>query len=222
VSSFPVPEKELSVVRGFLAQLIASISTRDSLSSEVFIQFDQLNVGGAAQLLAAHGRQWMPETGLGVWPDREPPRIWSIQDFMDLGPKEKPRPLMYQVFRVGGEPKNRIDARDIMLGRGTIIEVMTHCTSRELVEKTSATLLPHISDPSYSCFPYYVPLLGRKSVENAGLELLDRWFAGFSVYIRECFEETGLLIASREPLQGILKQMGASPEANSNEWRLFY
>jgi hypothetical protein len=220
VSGFPVPENELARLRIFLRKLSTAILRTSGLTLDVFIQVARLHIGDGSYRFASHGGEWMPEIGLGVWPDREPPRLWTTNDFMDLGPDERPKRLMYQVFRVSTSVESRENARDVMLGLGCVLQILTADDTPALLRKAKETLLPPIKDRSFRAFPYYVPLLDRNSFLAAkSSEDLERWLCGISVYIRESFEDNGLLILSREPLEPILEGLGGRFESESG-WRL--
>jgi hypothetical protein len=221
VSGFPVPEQELSPVRGWLVKLTAALAKEWGLSVEVLIQLSQLHLGDGTVRLSDHGREWLPAVGLGVWPDREPPTLWTPEYFGSLGPGEMPRPAMYQVLRITTEPESRKNARNVMLGLGTILQILTPDDSETLLHKTRAVLHPPIKDPSYTCFAFYVPLFEAVSLRAATAEQLDKWFCGASVYIRESSEDTGILISSRQPLGPILQRLGGRPEPEPESgWRI--
>src|SRR5260221_14770752 len=106
VSEFPIPLSELGVVDAFLQKFCASVMKRWNLSTEVFLQLEQLFGDGARETFADYGKAWLPETGLGVWVDREPPKKWTLEDFQKLVPGDsKPRPIMFQVFRISTAQK---------------------------------------------------------------------------------------------------------------------
>ena len=208
VSGFPVPEEELSSVRQFLQKLTKMAIDRWKLEAEFGIQLVQLHLGDGPARVAAHGREWIPQVGLGVWPDREPPKSWTQEDFTELGIGERPRELMYQVLRVSTTPQARENALNVMLGLGTALEILSSGSVGSFLERARAILLPPIKDPAYTCFPFYVPLAEAKSLRDAVPGQLDSWLCGCSVYIRESAEDTGVLIASRESLRPVLEGLG--------------
>jgi hypothetical protein len=176
VSAFPIPKEELAGVATFVRKLGANVAGAQRLSSETFIQVEQSDDIECRRMYSQRAREWIPEVGLGVWPDREPPVAWTQEEFMSLLPGMKPRRLMHQVLRI--------------------------------LQKATALLLPPIKDPSFNCYPFYVPLLDEKGLTSATEEQLEAWFCGASVYIRESFEDKGILIASRQPLKAIMVKLG--------------
>jgi hypothetical protein len=143
-----------------------------------------------------------------VWPDREPPTVWTKEDFENLDFGEQPRTLMYQVLRVTTGVEAREDARNTMLGIGAVTQLMTTGGTEALLKAGIETLLPPIQDPAFTAFPYYMPLLEAKSLEGAKTAQLDKWLCGAAVYLRESVEDQAILIASREPLAGLLESLG--------------
>ena len=223
VSGFPLPEQEVEPLQRLLRSLTAEAASQWNLNVEVFIQLSQLHLGNGEKRLPVYGREWIPETGLGVWPDREPPTLWTMEEFESAKPGEPMRPLMYQVFRVTTSDQARAQARDVMLDVGCVLQIMTTDTTEGLLQKGRELLLSPIQELSFRSFPFYVPLLERKSLLSATPNQLESWFCGSSVYIRESFEDKGILIASREPLAPILKQIGGQlKEGSESEWRIPY
>ncbi len=221
VSKFPIPEEELPPIRHFLEKLTTMAAKRWELSSEVFIQVEQSDEPNGRALYVRYARRWIPEIGLGVWPDREPPKSWTKEEFTSLQPGETLRPLMHQVFRVTKSPQAKQEANDVLLAFGPILRVMIAGDGETYLQNTSALLLPPITDPSYTCFPFYVPLMDLNGLTSAGSEQLLSWFCGASLYIRESFEDQGILIASREQISPLLTELGGVYEEQPDPgWRI--
>lgn len=209
VSQFPIPEMERLAVRDFLDALSAVMRQTFRLRAEIFLQLNQLRLDGGPLILEQHAAEWMPLGGLGVWPDRESPRVWKPEDFMNLGVGDTLRPSTYQVFRITKSPQVAVSARNLMLGRGTVVEILTSDSIDSFFKRTAEVLLPSIKETSLRGFRFFVPLFERKSFEAASAADLDSWFCGASVYVRESIEDKGVLIASREPLGQIFEKLGA-------------
>lgn len=222
VSGFPVPESELLPAQWFFRRLTRVIRKEMALSPEVFIQMAHLVYeGGGSIRFSDHGREWLPKLGLGVWPDRPPPTIWSKEDFRNLAPGEKPRTLMEQVFRITKSDEAKENAADTMLGLGTIVQILTRDSTEVFLRKAREVLLPPIKDPSYVCFPFYIPLLEQKSIAGATLEKLESWLSGASLYIRESVEDVGILIMSGETLVPFLKSLGGRlQQGDESVWQV--
>jgi hypothetical protein len=221
VSVFPIPAGEFELVRRVLQRFTVVASVRWGLSLEAFLQLEQLQHSEARREYAQHARDWIPEVGLGVWPDRAPPKSWTKEEFEQAALENKrPRPLIYSVFQITGSSQAKIQAHDVMLHFGALVEFLTGLASDELLRRTGGALSPPIQDPSYTCFPFYVPLLEAKSLETARPEQLGAWIPGNSIYIRESFEDAGILIASGMPISGVFEELGASHSVDESEWRV--
>jgi hypothetical protein len=216
ISGFPTPVTELAGAREFLKKVMTLLLKRDGGVVETFIQFTQLHVGDGARRFADRARGWLPRQGLGVWPDREPPHSWTIEELRDLLPDEKIRPLMDIVLRICSHGKEE-EARDAMLGIGTVLQFVV--PDREaFISAARNLLLPPITDPSYKCFAFYVPMLQTASI-MANERQLETWMCGARVYIRESPEDQGILMLARAPLDDVLLQSGAiRASSQDDEW----
>jgi hypothetical protein len=196
---------------------MALLVKRDGGILETFIQFTQLHLGDGAKRLSSRGREWLPRQGLGVWPDREPPHGWTIEELQDLLPNEKVRSLMDIVLRITS-PGKQHEARDVMLGLGTVLQFVV--PDKEAFLSTARNLLlPPITDPSYTVFPFYVPLLRGASITGARPDQLDTWMCGAHALLRESAEDQGILVLSTKSLDDILLQAGAiRTSSQGDEW----
>ena len=218
VTRFPAPAAEASQLSDFLDRLLGPLRSPVQFASEVFIQLEQLPGKEAHTAFSDHAREWLPETGLGVWPDREPPAIWTQEEFMNLTPGDKLRPLMFQLFRITTPPAARLKAWRVMLGFGSILEIMVEGSAKSFFEATRSTFLQKIQDRSYRAFPFYAPLLERKTIENASSDDLQQWCGAASVYIRESFEDQGILILSRRPLDHLFEGWVATRQTGAQKY----
>lgn len=215
VSGFPIPKEELGLIDSFLRDFGGLAIDRLRLSNEVFLQLEQMETDEPRHVVAANGKDWMPEPGLGVWVDREPPRKWTWEEVTATLPGEKMRALMFQVFRISTSDEARVRARSAMLRYGSILEIFVPNRDSYL-EKVKPLYMEGITDPSYTCFPYYVGLIEGKTMANANLEQLHRWFRDMTVYVRQSFEDRAVLIASATPLAGIFEKLGGL--RHEGEW----
>ena len=210
VSGFPLPDAELQPLDRFLERFCAAAANRWKVSSEVFIQLEQLYGPAARPTFSSHGREWMPETGLGVWVDRDPPKKWTLEEVQLLAPGDKLRAIMFQVFRVSNPQPARNAARSTMLRHGSILEILT--TESAYLAKASPIFKDGIVDRSFTCFPFYVGLMEGKTIQNATMEQMHRWFQGMTMYIRQSAEDKGILIVSARPLEALFTELGGRAE----------
>jgi hypothetical protein len=221
VSGFPVPAEEAADVLATLRTLSAAIAAQARLSREVLIQMTHLHFPtGSSTLFARHAREWMPAMGLGVWPDREPPTIWTAKDFEDLVPGQAPRTLIDQVFRITKSEDAKLSARDTMFGYGAVVEVLTRDETEKFLERCRNILLPPITDPTYTCYPFYAPLLEAKSFTTVAAAEIGRITCGCSAYVRESVQDKAVLIAASMPVVSILEGLGAKQQPGTDEWTL--
>jgi hypothetical protein len=206
-ASFPMADPETASARRFLSRLTAALAQEWKLKWEVFLQFTELHQRDGTQRLTDHGKEWIPGVGLGVWPDRPPPTIWTREVMEQLKEGESPPTLMYQVFRVTTGLEARDKARDVMLGLGTVIQIMTTDDTDAFLGKTRRVLLPPIQDPAFTCFPYYIPMFGAASLQSATAAQMEEWSCGAMVYIRESYHDKGIVIGSRQGLGPVLQKM---------------
>jgi len=222
VSRFPIPAEEIAPLRKLVGAFRQAFLKRGQLPSEVFLQTNRLGKLGSARL-SRHAREWMPELGLGVWPDQPPPALPSAADFEDLGPEEKPRPMMYEVMKITGEASTKQFALAAMLGTGAVLEAVTPDGGEAFLKQTKALLLPPIKEPGFRRYSFYVPIIEIKSLGAATAQQLDSWLGGASAYIRESVQDQGILIIARAPLAPLLKDLGAEwlPEPKPH-WRISF
>jgi hypothetical protein len=199
VSAFPAPEDERAELRSALRGWSAKLAARNKLIPGTWLQMTQLHLDQGAQKLSANGQIWLPMTGLGVWPDREPPRLWTRDDFEDREFGQPMPPLMNTVFHVSGGGEASHHARDLMIGSGTVVHALLHKSGEEYHTAMREVLLPGIEEEALRGHPFYIPLLEAKSLQNLSPEVLDEWMGPASVYVRESVEDCGIFIICSIP-----------------------
>ena len=219
VDRFPIPPEERAGVQNFVDRLVALVCLHEKLTPEFFLQFNQLHHENGPRRLSEHGRTWMPQLGLGIWPDRDPPTLWTAEEFRELAPGEVIRPLMHQVFRIT-EATARRTARNAMFGTGVALELLVREGDGELIQRTTQFLLLKIEEPSFRGFEFYVPLLDCKSLEGVAGDVLDNWLCGAQFYVRESPEDAGVLIISSFPLVSAWREMHLTQVQGGKSWML--
>lgn len=216
----PIPPTIREPARQMVDGLISHLETSAHLSAEYFLQFNQLHHENASSRLSESGREWMPQLGLGVWPDREPPTLWVEDEFHNLAPGEVIRPLMHQVFRVSKPEPARHDAMNKMFGIGSGLTILLRDGDTDFLRRATELLLPRIEEPSLRGYEFYVPLLEAKSVCGADDALVDEWLCGAQMYIRESLEDSGIIILSAISIAPAWRAIGMEPGDSDAEWRL--
>jgi len=118
------------------------------------------------------------------------------------------RPLMFQVFQISTTAQAKRHALKLLFPFGSMIELFSQESSPAVLEGMSEVLLQPIKDASFTCFAYYIPLLEAKTVAGAKTAQLESWLTACTAYIRESFEDKGVLIVSRNPLGPLLETLG--------------
>lgn len=163
---------------------------------QVLLQFDRLRPDEDVALLRQNARLWLPDIGLGVWPHREPPRLWSREEFIET-PTEELRPIMHRIFRIDPDPWATRSAWEAMLGRG-VIRIASHDLDA-FYRQTMDCSLPLIAELSFQSFPFYLPLLDARALAELSPADLLSWLGGTDAYLRESSEDGGLLLLLRIP-----------------------
>jgi hypothetical protein len=160
------------------------------------------------RLFASHAREWIPETGLGVWPHRPAPRMLEMKDMEEIDSPSGTGPLLNSVFRVTAQANVRLDAMATMLGTGCGLQLVSHIESAALLRDLREIFLSFIKDRVFRIFPWYVPLIEKAVLAKPLEPFTASVLRGIVLYIRECPEDNGILIASAQPLAEIFTSLG--------------
>lgn len=174
-----------------------------------FLQYNQLNLGGTANLMAERVHDWGVDWLLGYWPEREPPTLWTVKDFSSLDIGEMPRPMMNQIFGITKGDAAILDATRCMLGNGPMILTLSSLTHDQVKSQAKGQFQPLIRELSLKNFPGYYPLLCAATFAEANRDKIDAWVCGIDFFLRESPEENGIFVASRHDLEPALQQSGA-------------
>lgn len=213
VRAFPLGERDQSTVAAFIDDFCSTAARVFGCGSEVFVQLEQFHGKEPRELFADHGKKWLPETGLGIWVDRPKPEKWTKEELEDLIPGDRLRPLMFQVFRISTGALERVEARSKLFKYGSILEIFT-VFGDDYLPKVKPIFMAGIVDRTYRCFPYYVPLIECKNLAKASREQLDDWFDSTELYVRQSFEDQGVILAAPRALDNIFTQMGGRLEGD--------
>lgn len=196
-AEYPVEGDRAQAYRNHVQSLLdASGLFAPPRREQVLLQFDRLRPGQDVALLCQNVRQWLPDIGLGVWPHREPPRLWSREEFTET-PTGELRPIMHRILRVDADPRATRSAWNTMLGLG-IIRIVSHDLDA-FYGQTMDCCLPRIEEPSFQSFPFYLPLLDARALAELSSAGLLSCLGGADAYLRESSEDGGLLLLLRIP-----------------------
>jgi hypothetical protein len=205
VQSFPLDPSHRTRCAEFLTWFRQAITTEWKLGCELFLQHDLLHTADAATRFAENAKHWQPRLGLGLWPDRPYPALWTRKEFSALEPGQKMRKVSYKAFRVAKTPSAQDNARQVMFGLGATLEIWLPVADLEFFHRTREFMLPLIQERAFRSYPFYIPLLEGKSLQPEGASV---WLCGASVYLRESPEDGGILIASGQCLDDLFRKRG--------------
>ncbi len=208
----PVPLEEEDrarlrrIVQPFLEEVLKEYA---GFHPHGLLQYNQLNRGNASRIMSDRFMAWKIDNGLGYWPEREPPTLWTEEDFTNLDIGEAPRPLMHQVFGINqGLPAVR-EAFDLLLGLGPLVFTLAEDSVQKVKDRATALFRPLIEEPALRMFAYCYPLLCAATFDQKHEEKLDDWTCGIHFFLRESPEENGIFIASRRALDRVWQAAGA-------------
>jgi hypothetical protein len=206
VSSFPLHGFEKHFLRTLLQNLSITVADNWQLVPEVFLQFNDLHRDNGSEILRLNAQNWMPEVGLGVWLDQELPTLWAVEEFMNVVPGEVVRPLMHPVLRITTSVTSRHEARNLMVGRGTIIQIMSS-PNDNIVEQMTTYLSPKMIEPAFQFYPFYLPLFSLQWLQRATEQSLANDLQKTKLYFRESVEDRSILVLSCLPIKALLQSL---------------
>lgn len=194
-AEYPVEHERAQAYRDQVQSLLdASDVFFPPWRQQVLLQFDRLRPGEDVALLRHNASLWLPDIGLGVWPHREAPRLWSREEFLDT-PMQELRPIMHRMLRVDSNPAATRSAWETMLGLG-VLRIASQDPDRfyrQAEERSQARIV----EPAFQSFPFYVPLLEVRGLTELPASEVHGWLEGIDAYVRESSEDGGLLLLLR-------------------------
>jgi hypothetical protein len=207
LSSIPLREDERSTLRAVVRRLEERVRLvlQMPLMHEVYLQMTQIERPAGPLLLSKNGPRWLPSPGVGVWPDKEPPRSMTARDIEVLIPGQKMAEFSHQVFRLNTrDDRMRVEAIETLLGTGPVLFMLVPEEWTAARRRISAWLEKEITEESFRGHPFYVPLLDGNSLETLSLVQLSTCLDGVTLYLREDVVEQAFLIISQVPFAMLL------------------
>jgi hypothetical protein len=195
-------------IRRFLINFVLHFAMHKGCVHESYVALHQTKSRETIELFADHAPAWLPETILGVWTDLPAPRMMTSETLMETDPRLPAGTRMYTLFRVTTGAIACQDAMATMAGTGTGIQIVSQVETEKLLNNMKELFLDFIKERIFRIFPWYVPLLRMKSLEEPLTAITEQALTGITLYIRESPEDGGVLILSREPLEEVLLQIG--------------
>jgi|GEM_PF-2313536 len=210
-------------MRRFLADLIYPFIRDRGCVHESYVALNQTKKRETNELFQDHARKWLPETVLGVWTHLPPPRMMTAENLIEMDPRSPEGMRVHSLFRVTTGADACMDAVTTMAGTGTGIQIVSTLEAEKLLQNWRDLFLDFIKERIFRIFPWYIPLLRLKSLEEPIADLTTQALANIVLYIRESPEDGGLLILSHEPLEETFLRMGCLPvdrTTGAMQWKL--
>jgi hypothetical protein len=210
-------------LRRFLSNLVSHFVAYKGCEHESYVALHQAKARMVIELFADHAPVWLPETILGVWTHLPAPRMMTAEALMEMNPESPTSVRMDTLFRVSAGASACLDAMEVMTGTGTGIQIVSRINTEKLLHSLKDLFLDFIKERIFRIFPWYVPLLTMKSLQDPITELTEKAVANISLYIRESPEDGGILILSHERLEEVFLQIGCQPIdliRDTRQWRL--
>ncbi len=194
-----------------LHSLASLVCARARLKPQVVLQLWKLAGSPAEQPLNDNVHAWWPTLGLGIWPDREPPRGWNQELLSDaaaaLFRQDEIALPSHKLLRLGADEHAQIDIARQLRGSGTVLETFCADSFDDLAHRARERFLPTITEKRFRRARFYLPVLDRATIAAAHhAEQLDDWLCGIEMYIRESAEDKGVLIVARQDLTVLLEE----------------
>jgi hypothetical protein len=222
---YPLPIEDIDerlAYAGFADELLRVVPAfAEAKHEEVLLLFERLRTKIDIPVLQRNARSWLPEFGVGVWTHQEPPHLWTPEEF-HLAKHDELRPIIERVVRVTGGLHEQSSAWHRMLGTGSVLRVAV--TEKNLfLERSTELLQPRMTEPSFTSFPFYVPLLTAEGIlapsPAFNLPLYDL-LPGVDAYLLENREDGGILILVREPPELFWNNLPAASRATLDRFDL--
>ena len=180
---------------------------KQPLVHEVYVQMTQVERPAGPLLLSRNGALWMPSPGVGVWPDKAPPRSMSVRDFELLAPGEEMVPVSHQLLRLNARDEAmRVDALNALSGTGAMLWMLVPEDWNAARQRVSSWLEKRMTEESFRGHPFYAPLLDADSLVAMSAHELTACLDGVALYCREDLAERAMLVISPRPLRMLFEE----------------
>ncbi len=198
---YPVPDDDLRAYRKAAGDVVEHLFAplAATTSEEVLLTFQFLRPRVEMEAMRTKTRLWLPEIGVGVWLDREPPTTWTAEEFENAEPG-KMRPMVDRVVRIHRDRVAQSDAWLQTLGSGAATR-WAYERGRDAMTATTELLESRMVDRSVLGFPFYVPLLTLESLRKRNPAYDEPWddlLPGVQLVASESTGDGGLLLLGRD------------------------
>ncbi len=205
---FPLKGDDRIAYVELLQRLLTALDARYPGPRETLLQFWMLHYDAASKQLSKNGRDWQPLFGLGVWPNRPPPAVWTVEEFEATVPGEFPRPPVVMLVRLKGAPPALANVPPLMGGRGALLYCGIAGDPEQHYRACEDYFQTFIEEPLQKAYPFHFPLIEGSTLAAIGEDVAGILFGRVRYYVRESAEDNGLLLISPDPLDAVFRQLG--------------
>jgi hypothetical protein len=202
---FSLERDLIAATFGVLESWLRQLADRFRLQPALWLPGAALHSTRDVNLLVEHAREWMPDLGLGIRPNGEPPRMLNPEDLSQLKWDQMPQPKHETAFHLRTGAQAAETALPLFGGTGAILYCLLDASVDVYLSEQRQLWLPNIKDPAFRAHSFYVPFLDRKRLKGQSASVLFEWLGRAVVYLRESPEDDGILIVSS--LAGALDQL---------------
>lgn len=207
-AEYPLPASDRE---RYLESMQLLLNCLDSLytdtTQECLLQVWKLHHEAASKHLSGNGPLWVPIVGAGIWPHKQPPHVWTVEEFKEFEPGIMPRPPVSMVFRLKGKQEHRANVLPLMGGRGVLILAGLQGDPDAYYAQCNEYFRTFIKEPLHLAYPFFFPLIDANTLPDVSVEIAEKLLGGVQYYIRESCEDGGILIFSRLPLEPVAKNL---------------
>lgn len=211
---FPMLPEQRAILLEMLQGIHRWLDRRSAQRShrEVIIQMNQLPRPGGADILSRNSSSWKPGLAIGVWPDREPPRSLTKQDFTHRLPGQKLPTTADEARRILSKSRDVLqEVEDQMAGSGALLEIVAGESWPQIDgRQISAWLKNRIVDEVYRAYSFYVPMLDSRTLVHLSKADREICLAGIDLYLREDLEDECIFLIARMPFEEALEMLNMS------------
>src|SRR5262245_43337407 len=203
----------------FLDALIDAASGGKSLQRYTFFEQPYLYPNLISDFVR-EATSFMPLPGIGVRPEHGPPRFPTKDDMDGLDQKKlialmdkRKENTSMEDFFPGIPPavywikQNQSRARELLSGEGGWGFILSSLDEQPFFDVMRSSLLAGVDDDAMKSIPIVVPLLSVNSFLKETPRTLRQWFNALKLYLCECPQTGGLVIAAPVSLDNVLVEL---------------
>lgn len=196
IGELPLSREAGESLSNILLPWLQELAEGMGLEHAMWLQGAELHRSGAVDLLVSHGAEWMPDIGLGIRPDGEPPRMLRADDFRKRRWNDPVKLKHETAFHLAGGAVAAKSAIRLLCGSGTVLYCLLDAPIQIYLAEQRELWLPTIQEPAFRAHPFYVPFIDAGSLERKEPSRLMSWLGRARLYLRESSEDAGIVIVT--------------------------